>query len=83
MQDDILRLSLNFREAKSQLKEEIEQLKHDKNCRDVVFMLKDFEDVQTIGMKIEKGSTGVQSFTLNEKLTLKYMLHRRGVEKWD
>jgi len=42
-------------------------------------MLKDFEDIQTIAMKIEKGSRGVNRFSLSEKLTLKYMLHKRRV----
>ena len=89
LEDDNLKLTINFREATSRLdhmkeqidcmKEQIEKLKDDKNCRDVVFMLKDFQEIKTIATKIQKGSTGVHRFTLSEILTLKYRLHKRRV----
>ena len=78
LEDEILGLSIHFREAMSCLKEQNQQLKHEKSCKDVVLMLKDFDVIQKIAMKIGKGRP-TKCFSLNEKLTLKYMINKRHV----
>lgn len=72
-------MSVNFQEGVDQLKKERDKLQQEKDCKSVIFFLKDFETIKTIARKIRAGHCKIQNFSLNERLCMKYMHQRRFV----
>ena len=70
-------MSINFQESEDRLKDERDKLKKEKDCKAVIFLLKDFETIMAIARKIRTGHSRLQNFSINEKLCMKFMTHRR------
>src|SRR6218665_1579941 len=52
-------LSVNILEAEARFKNERDQMKHEKNCKNIVSLLKDFDDIKKIANRIEKDANGM------------------------
>lgn len=79
LKSELLMMSMSFRAAEDLLRDQRDELQREKNCKDVIFLVKDFSDVKEIAKKIDKGPVGVLSLSHNQKLYLKFMTQKRKV----
>jgi len=61
------------------MQKKIDDLKKDNECKRVVVMLKDFDDIQKIANKINSGVNGWRSLNLTEQLTIKHLSQKRHI----